>query len=159
MLVACAESGFQALPPDALAEIQHTFRGMGTMKSIEDNFGHLKDEERQSKAGMLSCHARWHRCITSGIAEDADRKPCPTNVDKAASAPTLPRSVFSASSCEFSMGPDKLTAIQDDPNSWANPSPASYELTAVATQAALAVVPTRGTRRKNQFLCGGSQCR
>lgn len=130
MLVACAESGFQAPPPDALPEIQHTFRGMGTTKSIEDSFGHLRDEERQSKAGMMSCHARWHRCFTSGIAEDADRKqPCPTSVDKAASAPALPRSVFSDSSSEFSMGPDKLAAIQDDPSSWASPSPASYELT------------------------------
>lgn len=139
VLVACAEAWFTEMAPDVLEELRQTFRCCGTTTAVEDSFGHLRDAERQSKVGALSVQARWHRCVTSRILEECDRPPPPIlGIDKAAAAaPALPKSMFYASTCGFSLGADTLDSIRGNHRSWQTASPQAFERITMATQASL----------------------
>lgn len=135
VFVALGEIGWAKCPSDIAEELTQAARGPMATKQNEDAFAQLSDDTRQSKSGALSRAARWHRCITSNLLEDADRRQIsPSNADAYTAPPRISAALFEAEASPPTVDDEMLRGIYED-RTWASPSVANYDLIPAATLA------------------------
>ena len=123
-LVLLAEWQFKLVPQALHDAIKQMAYGLGTSKLVEDMFKGLTDVTRHSPNGQLSRRARWFQQVEGQCLADFGRETIPSSGARIAKKRNrhMPKDIFSAKRCNFSLGEDELRKITG-PASWPNPTP------------------------------------
>ena len=128
IMVSLSECKFHTVPEDVKGQLLDFVRGFSTSLPNELIFNHLRDCERASKNQQLSRATRWHRAITSKVAEECDRPQVAVTAvarNLAHGMPKLNQSFFAADMCEFSLGDEAIKHLMG-PADWPTPSAANF---------------------------------
>ena len=119
-----------------LQRLRMLFGSMIHSKMAEELFNYLENYTRKSKSKMEGRLVRWRHATESPILGRWGYTQAPRTAFTDAQAPkVLPKAVFFGDSSDFSLGKDVLGTLSK--NDWPSPSPASFALHALATQAML----------------------
>lgn len=141
VLLAVRENNGESLPGLVRDELIKVGRCMKTTRGCEMLFNHLRECERLQTASKMGRQARWHRCISSTVSRDMDRRPVKAqSIDFAATvSQKLPPSTFSQRKAEFSLGEETCEQLRGA-KTWASPKPDKLKVVADMTCALLQAV-------------------
>ena len=114
-LTGLAETQFEHVPSDIREELVKLARNPSGSVVNENANRHLTSCSHDSPSGNLSRLSRWHRLLTSNLAEEVDRKLPPLDPDTHfVKAKTVNPCVFEPGSVinDFSLGADVLDAME-----------------------------------------------
>lgn len=137
------EDKIESVPGEVTSEVDLVLRVFFGTKITEDANNALRDKCRHWKSKSMSVKERWHKCITTSLMVDNDRKDIlVTTAAQQSSATRVPGSVFEwCADCDFSLGLPALETLGESSPSWLAMSPIAFREVPMAWLAACGAHP------------------